>query len=141
MSQENVELVRSIFAPWERSDYSHADWADPEIEYVIGDGPVPGTWKGLSGMAEAWRDFLSAWEEPKASPLEFRVLDDERVFVPFRRSGRGRTSGLELGEVQPTGATLFHIQDGKVKKLVVYHDVDCAFAELGLSELDAHADS
>jgi hypothetical protein len=58
----NLDLARSIYADWERGDFSDAEWADPEIEYVIADGPAPGSWKGVAGMAEAMRDFFSAWE-------------------------------------------------------------------------------
>ena len=57
----NVALVRSIFADWERGDFSSTDWAHPEIEYVFTDGPAPGTWTGLAGMEEASRDWVSAW--------------------------------------------------------------------------------
>jgi ketosteroid isomerase-like protein len=37
----NVEVVRSIYADWERGDYGSVEWAHPEIEYVIADGPAP----------------------------------------------------------------------------------------------------
>jgi ketosteroid isomerase-like protein len=141
MSQENVELVRSIYAAWERGDYSSVDWADPEMEYVRVDGPEPGRWTGLAGMADAWRSTLAAWEGLRVEAAGYRELDDERVLVFAHWSGRGRTSGLELGQMSTKGASLFHISGGKVTRLVLYWDGARALADLGLSEQDAHADS
>jgi hypothetical protein len=68
----NVDLVRSICAGWERGDYSAAEWAHPEIEFVLADGPSPGSRMGLAGMAEDTRDWLSAWEEARAEAEECR---------------------------------------------------------------------
>jgi ketosteroid isomerase-like protein len=133
MSQENVELVRSIYAAWEHGDFSAAEWAHPEIEFVIAEGPTAGTWTGLAGMAEGYRDFLSAWEDWTAEAEAFRELDGERVLVLSHFGGRGKTSGLELG-TRMKGAELFHVRDGKVTRLVLYGVRKHAFADLGLSE-------
>jgi ketosteroid isomerase-like protein len=62
VSSANPELVRTLYAAWERGDFSATEWADPEIEYVIADGPAPGRWTGLAGMAEAYRAVLEVWE-------------------------------------------------------------------------------
>jgi len=73
---------------------------------VFADGPEPGRSKGLAGMAEGWRDFLSTWEDLHAEAEEFRELDKERVLVLFYRSGHGKTSGMETGS---TGMYLFRL--------------------------------
>jgi ketosteroid isomerase-like protein len=133
MASANVDFVRSLFAAWERGDYSSAEWAYPEIEYVIADGPTAGKWTGMAGAAEGFRGMLDAWEDFRVEAEEYRELDGERVLVLVNRRGRGKTSGLELGELQTRGATLFHVRDGKVIRLVVYWDRQRALADLGLA--------
>jgi ketosteroid isomerase-like protein len=136
MSKENVEIVRSICAPWTQGDFSSADWADPEIEYEIADGPAAGRWTGLLGLAEGWRSFLSAWENYTAEAEDYIELDDERILVPLRNTGQGKTSGLDIGQIRSRGANLFHIRGGKVTRLVTYMDREDALKAAGLSESD-----
>ena len=128
----NVELVRSMYAAWERGDYSAAEWAHPEIEYIIADGPAPGSWSGLAGMASGWRDFLGAWQEYRSEVEEYRVIDDERVLVLYHFFGQGKTSGVELDKVRTKAAHVFHVDEGRVAKLVIYLDRQRALADLGL---------
>jgi hypothetical protein len=101
----NLVLVRSIVAPWEGGDWSSADWADPEIEFVVADGPAPGSSTGVAGMAKAWGETLSAFRDFRARAEEYRELDDERVLVLIRVSGRGKTSGLEIEQLGSRGGT------------------------------------
>jgi ketosteroid isomerase-like protein len=138
VASPNVELVRSIFGAWERGDYSSADWADREIEYVVVDGPEPGSWQGKPGMAASWRAYIGNWQDARAQAEEYLELPDERVLVLTRWIGRGKTSGLQIGiesgQLGATGANLFHCRDGKVTRLLLYFDRRRALADLGLAE-------
>jgi ketosteroid isomerase-like protein len=133
----NLDLVRSIFADWERGDFfSRADWADPGIEYVWAEGPDPGSWTGLAALAQHGREFMSAWEDFRVEAERYRELDDERVLVLYHRTGRGKTSGLEIERMRATGTAVFHIRDGRVTRAVFYWDRDRAPADLGLTPED-----
>jgi ketosteroid isomerase-like protein len=134
MSRENVELVRSIYAAWERGDFSSADWAHPEIEFVSADGPAPGVVSGKAGIAKDFREWLSTWEEFRLEAVEYRALDTERVLALDCFSGRGKTSGLDLGRIQAEGAWLFHVRDGRVTRMVRYFGRDDALQAVGLRE-------
>lgn len=132
MSAANVDLVRSIYEAWERGNFTSSDWADGEIEFVIADGAEPASYTGLAAMAGAWREVLAAWEGLRVEAEEYRELDDERVLVLNRNTGRGKTSGLELGRMHTRGANVFVIRLGKVTRLVAYWNRERALADLGL---------
>jgi len=133
---ENLDLVRSLFAAWERGDWSAVDWADPEIEYLLVDEPGARRQSGVAAMVQTWRGYLSAWENYRVEATEYRQLDAERVLVLLTAFGRGRASGLDLGSVtrERKGANVFHIRDHKVTRLDTYFDKRRALADLGLPE-------
>jgi ketosteroid isomerase-like protein len=66
-------------------------------------------------------------------PSEFRELDHERVLVLVRYHGRGKVSGVDLGQVGRQGAQVWSVRDGKVTRFVRYMDTDRALAHLGLA--------
>jgi ketosteroid isomerase-like protein len=131
----HLDLVRSIYADWERGDFSSVEWADPEIEYIrvgglTGNDPI--SYKGLAGMAEGARELLENYEDFRIEAEDYRELDGGRVLVLTRGSGRGKRSGIQLSELHQRAATVLHIRDGKVTRYVVYVDRDRALADLGL---------
>jgi ketosteroid isomerase-like protein len=127
---ENLDLVRSIYAHWERGDYySSVEWAHPEIEFVVVDGPSPGGLTGVSAVEHNWRVFQETWEDYRVTADDYRELTADRVFVLVAFSGRGKASGLEMR--QP-GANIFTLRAGKVVALTIYWDRDRALADLGL---------
>jgi len=106
--------------------------SDPEINYAFTDGPHPGTWTGLAGP-EVWHDWLSAWDDFAVEGEEYRELDGERILVISRATARGKASGVEVAQRR---ANIFHIQDGKVTRLVLYWDHSRAPTDLGLTPED-----
>jgi hypothetical protein len=132
---ENLDLVRSICAAWERGDFSSAKWADPQIEFVVeAHGPTSSGTSGLEGMAESFRGYLSTWKAYRVEAYAYRELDHERVLVLVHGVGSGKASGLDLTRIRSNEATLFHIREGTVRRLVIYPDGDRALADLGLEE-------
>jgi ketosteroid isomerase-like protein len=132
----NLDLVRSIYALMGRGDFvSWVEWAtDPEVEWMITDGPEPSSLKGVSAYLTWVRDFLSAWEGLRIEVDEYRELDDERVLVLLHVSGgRGKTSGVEMGRHGGGGAQIVHLRAGKVTRVVTYFNRDRALADLGLA--------
>jgi ketosteroid isomerase-like protein len=128
----NLDLVRSLFAAWERGDFSATRWAHPEIEWTIADGPTAGRWTGVAGMEESFRGMLSAWEDFRLKAEEYRELDGDLVLVLTQVTGRGKASGVDLSQSPARGAQVLRIQDGKVRRIEVYWDRDRALADLGL---------
>ena len=135
MSQENVELVKSITDPWARGDFDAVEWAHPEIEWEMADGPAPDTRRGVTGMLEGWREVLSAWEDwCGLLEGEPRELEGDRVLAFFRFTARGKASGLDAGELSTDGALLFELRDRKVVKLAHFWHRERALEAAGLSE-------
>jgi len=128
----NLDLVRSIYAEWERGDFSSAEWADPEIQFAFVDGPEPGRWTGLQEMSARYAEWLNGWRDFRAEPEELIVVDSTRILALVHNSGRGRTSGFDME--QRSVANFFEIRDGKVTRLAIYWDRDHALADLGLEE-------
>ena len=133
---ENLDLVRSIQAAWQRGEFENADWAHPEIECVMVDGPTPDSGSGLAGMARVWREFLSAYHDFSAIAEDYREIDARRVLVLYQFSGRGRVIGLEIGSVSTRNACIYDIDGGFVRRLALYWDRDRALADLGLAPED-----
>jgi ketosteroid isomerase-like protein len=131
---ENLDLVRSIYADWERGDWGLVGWADPEMELVFADGPMRGSWKGLAAVRDGWREFLSSWVNWGIAVEEYRELDGERILVLVRNSGRGKASGVDVKHIAPQTVNVFHVRDGRVTRLIAYSEVDRALTDLGLAE-------
>ncbi|MGO8906652.1 MAG: nuclear transport factor 2 family protein [Solirubrobacteraceae bacterium] len=134
MSSANLDLVRSIYAAWERGDFSSVEWAHAEIECVSNEPLIPLDATGVAELGKVWGNWLRAWNGFHIDADGCREVDVERVLTLLHYGGRDRLAGQE---VMPTeAALLFHIRDGKVARLIIYWDCNLAFADLGLTPED-----
>jgi ketosteroid isomerase-like protein len=129
MSEENVELVRSIYAGWVNGDYAVVDWADTEIKFRFFDGREA---VGVEAMGSLWRDFIATMDEFTNVPDRFLDAAEDRVLVLTRFGGRSKGGGIPITDL--LGASLFTLREGKVVRLSLYTGQKEALEAAGLRE-------
>ena len=135
MSRENVEIVRRLFAHWERGDFwTMADAYDPEVEWHWsrhGTALVGGeSYRGLAEVAAAMRNWLADWEWFSVAGEKFIDVDD-RVVVFTRIHARLRDG---RGEVHDQQTNVVTVRAGKIARIESYDDRADALEAVGLRE-------
>jgi ketosteroid isomerase-like protein len=113
MSQENVEIVRAIYAQWARGNMrAGGERFDTEIvfesfmpdahDWVVAHGPEE--------IEAFMREFLAQWANYRLIAEEFRDAGP-KVFVAGRQAARGKQSGAE---VEQPMLSVWTFRDGKV---------------------------
>jgi len=130
MTSANLTLVQSIYADWEQGDFTQTPrWADERIEWARFGGDGAGAWTGHEAIHEAVGELLDSFDDVRALADHYEDVDDERVLVLTRWSGRERGTG---SDVELLRANLFRVRDGRVVRLIFYWDRNRALADLGL---------
>lgn len=134
MSQENVEVVRRLYANWERGHLDTPEFFDPEVEHSRIGSELPGingTWRGFEEFGAAMASYLDALADLHIEAERIVDLGDDRVLVYARQTARGKTSGLrfdrEFGDV-------FTFRDGRILRYASYWDRADALEATGFSE-------
>ena len=135
MSQENVEIVRGIYAEWERGNMkAGVEVLDPEIvfeaympdaaeEKIVAHGP-----EQVEGFMREW---LRDWRDFKIFADEWREVGSDRVFAGGHQSATGRVSAIA---VEDTISSVWTFRGGKVVHLLFERDRQKALEAAGLSE-------
>jgi len=132
MPGDSLDVVRSIYDGWSHGDFRRSDWAHPDIEFGYVGGPEPTVAVGVEAMNAAWLEWLHDWVGFQAEPVEYRVIEPDRILVLVRNRGRGRRSGVEFEE--RSVGNYFELEAGLVRRLVIYLDGARALEDLGFSE-------
>jgi ketosteroid isomerase-like protein len=131
MSQDNVEILQSLFAAINRGDLDAAlKDAAPEFEldWTRADGPQRGAYR-LDQMRAFLVDFLETFESTRVEPDEF-IEAGEQVVVPQTGYQRGR-DGIE---VTARIALVWTFRDGAIVRCCLYRNKQEALEAVGLRE-------
>ena len=95
MSQENVEIVRRVYARWEQGDFAASvPLFEENVTLVVRpEFPDGGTFVGREGTRAYMTRFLDAWEALRIAATSFREIGDT-VLVKVRQAAVGRSSGI-----------------------------------------------
>jgi SnoaL-like domain len=147
MSQENVELIRSLQPRPEANlveqftdDRANARMADALARlfdpafvcriHFPGDAE-PASYSGLNGLRQGWLDWLGPWTTYRTEIEELIDLG-ERIVVVIRDYARSEAGAPE---VDIRGATIWTVRDGRVHCVDFYAGGRAeALASAGLAE-------
>ena len=126
MSEENVELVRRIYAAWDR-EQSARDFLAEDVEYVNPPYAVePGVRRGRASfrvVRETYEDFMVHIEE-----IVDAGGDDVLVLAHYTASGRG--SGVPL---EGEHAYVWTVRDGQAVRFQWFQSHAEAYEAAGVS--------
>jgi ketosteroid isomerase-like protein len=97
MSQENVEIVRSIYEAVNRGDWDAA-FRDqqPDVELTTPPGPNAGTYRGRAEIQSFWEEMQTPFEAWSVEPEEFFEHGDQiAVVVRARMRPKGSSAEIE----------------------------------------------
>ena len=90
----------------------------------------PDVYEGREGALRYMRAFEGFMEEVRFEPLQVHE-HGERVIVELRLVGRGATSGIEVDQL---AVVVHELEDGKIKRMDPYPDLETALAAVAARE-------
>jgi ketosteroid isomerase-like protein len=131
MSQENVEVVRSIYEASNRRDWDAA-FRDQEssVEVTTPPGIFAGTFRGREECQGFFEEMTGAFEEWSVH-VEELVESDDQVAAVVRFRARPKGGGVEM-EIR--NGHLWTLRDGKAVSMQIFPKPQEALEAAGLSE-------
>jgi ketosteroid isomerase-like protein len=140
MSQQNVEIVRRLFALLSAGDEAVWDQLPPELVFDFSRRLLnPVVVRGRDKVRAFWEGERQLWEGGHLGYEPKELMDaGDKVLALLRITGRGKASGAEV-ETYVWNVVTF--RDGKPVETTYFGDDRAAALEAaGLSQQDAHAD-
>jgi ketosteroid isomerase-like protein len=134
MSQENMEIVRQIYAQWETGDMeAGVDRFDPDVVFktFMPDSSERVVLHGPDEIRSFMEEFLANWHNFRIVGDDFRELENDSICVAGSQSATGRSSGAT---VKDSLFSVWTFAGEKVIRLVFDRDEADALKAVGLSE-------
>ena len=129
MSQENVEIVRSIYEAFNRRDWDAVFRNQhPDTEQIL--PPPAGPYVGREEIQGYWEELQTAFDASSAEPEEVFESGDRVVVVV---KGRARPKGSSA-EIENRTGHLWTFRDGKVASMRVFPQPEKALEAAGIRE-------
>jgi ketosteroid isomerase-like protein len=131
MSEENVEMIRSIYEPLNRGDWGAVFRdAHPEVEITTQRGLTAGTYRGQEAVRKQFQDLLGPFETWTIEPEEFFDAGDQVVaFVKVRSRPSGGSVDMEI-----RNGHLWTIREGTIRAVKTFAVREEALEAVGLAE-------
>ena len=131
MSEESVEIVRSIYERWGEGDFrADPDLLDPHIVFIMLAGfPDSGIYVGTDQLADYTRGFLESWTHIVIEMEELLPAGDS-VVATVLQQGAGDASGAET---EFRYFQVWTLRGGKVIRLENFRERDDALEAAGLT--------
>jgi hypothetical protein len=146
MSEENVERIKAMLAPFGDVDVAGIDWEaeaireilerdySPDIELrtlesAVGSGPS-GSYQGWDGLTRYFEEWFEPFSEYRMKWLDY-IEAGRRVLVPMKASAVGSASGLQ---VEMELVLAYELQDGLITRLDQYDTLEQALESAGQAE-------
>ncbi len=127
MSQENVDLVRRIYAAWDQQESARA-FIDDAVEYI---NPPYAVERGTRQGRKSFALVRDTYEQFDVRIEEFIDAGDDDVVVLARFEARGRGSGVE---VEGEHGYVWTVKNGKAVRFKWFQHHAEALEAAGLSE-------
>jgi ketosteroid isomerase-like protein len=120
VSEENIEIVRRLYAIWHREGFGVvSELMDPAVEYVNPPYAVePGVRYGYEGFAAAARAVTSVYGDYEVDTRDLTELGDQ---VVVRAHVRTRSHGNAV-PIEAERGYVFDIRDGRVVRFAWFND-------------------
>jgi ketosteroid isomerase-like protein len=133
MSQENVEIVRRVFAFAGHDLDANLEFidADAVFDWTASRAPYSGLYRGHAEIRRFWQGFMEAWGEWTIEVQEAIEVDSETIVCATHFRARGKGSGVVI---EGHGASVWSVRDSKVIRATLFQNRTEALEAAGLSE-------